>query len=430
MDPAETSEDSEFNNFAAQSHIFNNSAEGGGEDPAESPATEDHSSCSDAYIPRDYDDDGSEPGSFVHIEDLDKELGRWKVPPEPLRPANPYKKGQIMEIRKHTACPPFGADYPYYEGVPEYTSERHLRGTTLVELCLDHPAPKGGTATDQEPQTLEILKEIRAGDESGAQIVVCQFSASQEEVVAKIYDPLYYGFAHRMWSDQPRDVTYEAHMDYCREVAAYSELDGALGGKEIPQYYGSWTFQLPLEIPGRKPAMRDIRLVLMEYIQGTQMTYLSPESVPESVGMEIVTRLVEARAKIQFAGVKHGDISQRNIMVCLAEPHRVTRVAFVDFNYAVVHRLADYEQRFPGFDRRPKSNRRQKSNKLPNPIDVWWGGALYGVVGEWLPKSWEMRLRACQEWLYERYGNSEDYEHPGRLLHWDEENLPRIWIAI
>lgn len=431
---AQTSEEPESNPSAAGRDIVNTSAEDGGEDAVEISATEDHGSYSDGYVPRDYgdgyvprdyEDGGSEPGSFVHIEDLDKELGRWTVPPEQLRPANPYKKGRILEIRKHTACPPFGADYPHYEGVPEYISERQLRGTTLVELCLDHPAPKGETSTDQEPQTLEILKEIRAGDESGAQIVVCRFSGSQEEVVAKIYDPLYYGFADRMWSDRPRDVTYDAHMDYCREVAAYSELDGMLGGKEIPKYYGSWTFQLPLELPGSsKPTLRDIRLVLMEYIRGTQMTYLSPDSVPESTGMEIVTKLVEGRAKIQFAGVKHGDVSQRNIMVCLAEPDIVERVAFVDFNYAVVHRLDNHEQMFSGLVRSPKLN------KLPNPIDAWWGGALYGVAGEWLPKSWEMRLRACQEWLYERYGSSVDYEPPRRTLHWDEENLPRMWIAI
>lgn len=420
----QTPGDSELNTSEAQKDIVNESAEDGGEYLAESPITEYRGLCSDDYFTRDYDDEGSEPGSIVHIKDLDEELGRWTVPDEPLRPTNPYKKGKILEIRKHTACPPFGADYPYYDGVPEYTPERHLRGTTLVELCLDHPAPKGEAATDQERQTLEILKEIRAGNKSGAQIVVCRFSSCQEEVVAKIYDPLYYGFAHRMWSDRPRDVTYEAHMDYCREVAAYSELDGTLGGKEVPKYYGSWTFQLPLELPGRKPAVRDIQLVLMEYIRGTQMTYLSPESVPESVGMEIVTRLVEAKSKILFAGVRHGDISQRNIMVCLAEPDTVERVALVDFNYAVVSRLDNHDQMFPGMIRR------RKWNKLPNPIDSWWGGALYGVAGEWLPKSWEMRLRACQEWLYERYGSSEDYEPPRRSLTWDEENVPRMWIAI
>lgn len=413
---AQMSEDSESDTDAALRSIVDKSAENCGVDPPESPGWWPLSSDNDS-------DEELEPGTLFPIENLDKELGRWTVPPEPLRPANPYKKGQILEIRKHTACPPFGSEYPHYEGVPEETSERHLRGTTLAELCLDRPAPRGETVTNEEPQTLEIVKEIRCGDDSGAQIVVCRFSGSQDEVVAKIYDPLYYGSAHRMWSNQPRDVVYEAHMDYCREVAAYSELDGKLSG-EIPKYYGSWTIQLPFELPGRESTLRDIPLVLMEYIRGTQMTYLSPESVPESVGMEIVTRLVENWSKISFAGVNHGDVSQRNIMVCLAGPDIVERVAFVDFNHAVVSRLGSWERMFSKINRRPKPTR------PPNPIDSWWGGMLYGVAGEWLPNSWEMRLRACQEWLYERYGNSKDYEPPRIDLDWDEENLPRMWIAV
>lgn len=414
---AQMSKDSESDTDAALRGIADKSAENCAVDQPESPGWWPYSSDDDS-------DEALEPGTLFPIEDLDKELGRWTVPPEPLRPTNPYKQGQVLEIRKHTACPPFGSDYPHYEGVPEETSERHLRGTTLAELCLDRPAPRGETVTNEEPQTLEIVKEIQCGDDSGAQIVVCRFSGSQDEVVAKIYDPLYYGFAHRMWSNQPRDVVYEAHMDYCREVAAYAELDDMLGGKEIPKYYGSWTIQLPLDIPGREPTLRDIPLVLMEYIRGTQMTYLNPESVPESVRMEIVTRLVETRSKIHFAGVRHRDVSQRNIIVCLVEPDVVERVAFVDFNFAVVDRLDNFEEQFRGMERDPKPN------KLPNPIDAWWGGTLYGVAGEWLPKSWEMRLRACQEWLYERYGSSEDYERPQRRLRWDEENLPRMWIAI
>lgn len=421
-DSAQTSEDSESETNAALRGIADKSAESCGIDTSESPGR--RSYYSDGYITPDYDDGALEPGTLFPIENLDKELGRWTVPPEPLRPTNPYKKGQILEIRKHKACPPFGSEYPDYEGVPEESSERHLRGTTLVELCLDRPAPKGETVTNEEPQTLKIVKEIRSGDDSGAQIVVCRFSGSQDEMIAKIYDPLYYGFAHRMWSDQPRDVVYEAHMDYCREVAAYSELDGPLSGKQIPKYYGSWTIQLPLELPGRESTLRDIPLVLMEYIRGTQMTYLSPEAVPESVGMEIVTRIVENWSNISFAGVKHGDVSQRNIMVCLSEPDIVERVAFVDFNHAVVSRLDNWERVFSGINHGPKPTR------PPNPVDSWWGGMLYGVAGEWLPKSWEMRLRACQEWLYERYGNSEDYEPPRMDLHWDEENLPRMWIAI
>lgn len=377
---------------------------------------------SDDYFTRDYDDDRSDSGSLVHIENLDEELGRWTPPSEPLRPENPYKKGQSFEIRKHTACPPFGEDYTYYEGVRECASERELRGKTLVELCLDRPPFEGVTAVDQEARTLEIVGELRVKDDGGAQIVVCRFSGEKEQFVAKIYDPLYYGFADRMWSDRPRDVTYEADKDYSREVAAYAELDGELGGTDIPKYHGSWTFELPLDVPdGRK--IRDVRLILIEHIKGRPMTDLKPDTFSESGGLELVRRMIEAEVRVQFAGVRHGDVSQRNVMVCVTEPDKIERVALIDFNFAVVIRLDNFEQQFSGLKRRPKAK------TPPNPIDMWWGGALYGVAGEWFPKSWELRLRACQEWLYESYGKSEEYEPPLVPLDWDEENLPQSWIA-
>lgn len=383
---------------------------------------EESDSSSDGYVPPDYGDDESESGSFVHIENLDEELGRWTAPQEPLRPANPYRKGKLIEIRKHSAPPPFGTNYSYYEGVREPAPERELRLTTLVELCLERPPIGGETVADEKAQTLEIMDEIRVKDDGGAQIVVCRFSGEQPEVVAKIYDPLYYGFADRMWSDRPRDVTYEADMDYAREVAAYAELDSQLGGTDIPKYHGSWTFQLPLDLPDRKKT-RDIRLILMEHIKGRPMTDLKPESFSESTRMELITRMVELVSRIQFAGVRHGDISQRNVMVCIAEPDVVERVAMIDFNFAAATGLDNFQEQFGG------RGRSTKPEKPQNPIDRWWGGALYGVAGEWLPKSWEFRLRALQEWLYEKYGDSEDYAPPTRRLNWDEENLPRNWIA-
>ncbi|KAG6354573.1 hypothetical protein INS49_004591 [Diaporthe citri] len=383
---------------------------------------EESDSSSEGWFPPDYDDDESESGSFVHIENLDEELGRWTAPQEPLRPDNPYRKGKIIEIRRHSAPRPFGMNYSYYEGVREPASERELRLTTLVELCLDRPPIGGETVADEEAQTLEIKDEIRVKDDGGAQIVVCRFSGEKQEVVAKIYDPLYYGFADRMWSDRPRDVTYEADKDYAREVAAYSELDSQLGGTDIPKYHGSWTFQMPLDLPAGQKT-RNIRLILIEHIKGKPMMDLKPESFSESTRMELITRMVEVVSRIQFAGVRHGDISQRNVMVCIAEPEVVERVAMIDFNFAAATGLDNFQEQFGGSRRQPKPD------KPPNPIDRWWGGALYGVAGEWLPKGWELRLRALQEWLYERYGDSEEYEPPKRRLNWDEENLPRNWIA-
>lgn len=156
------------------------------------------------------------------------------------------------------------------------------------------------------------------------------------------------------------------------------------------------------------------------------MTELKPEDFPESVGLELAARVVEAVSHIRFAGVSHGDISQRNVMVCLTKPDLVERVALIDFNFAEVILPFQPARQTSGGTRKTDP----KPDKPPNPIDGWWDGKLYGFTGEWLPKSWEFRLRACQEWLYEKYGTSEEFMPPTRKsLEWDGENLPRPWIT-
>lgn len=59
------------------------------------------------------------------------------------------------------------------------------------------------------------MDKIRVKDNGGAQIVVCQLDEEPIHYVAKIYDPLYYGFSNTMFSDRPRDVADEADQDYC-----------------------------------------------------------------------------------------------------------------------------------------------------------------------------------------------------------------------
>lgn len=177
--------------------------------------------CSDYDLP-----EGRTPGtSEPEPEGLAAEPDHWTAPAEPWRPPNPYIKGQNLVIQKHTACPPFGRDYPVYPGKRERADGNDAWTKTLVELCLQYPPMEGETSQDMT-RKMQIVDEIRVKDDGGAQLVTCRLDEDADEYVAKIYDPLYYGFHNRMWRDLPRDVTYEADQDYCREVAAYLELDG------------------------------------------------------------------------------------------------------------------------------------------------------------------------------------------------------------
>lgn len=343
-----------------------------------------------------------------------EELGPWLPPPEPFRPPNPYVKGRDLKIWAHEAPPPFGDDYADYPDVRNYASEKDLRTKTLVELCLEHPPMDGETAWEKPPRNLHIVGEIRVRDDGGAQVVICRLDDEDHEYAAKIYDPLYYGFADRIWPENPRDVADEADKDYCREVAAYLEIDNQFGGKETPKYYGSWTFQSPLDLPDARK-VRDVRLILMEHIKGDTMSEIDAFIYPERARLGAMAQVLEAYSRITFAGVSHGDIAQRNVMVCRGEADdTINRVVLIDFNYAVVTRLDNFELLYGS---RPKG-----AEKPENPINHWWGtGGLYSKFGDWFPASWKKQRRPLREWLFECWGESQDFLPPNEPLDWTDD---------
>lgn len=344
----------------------------------------------------------------------------WNPPSEPLRPKNPYTKGLSLTIHRHEACPPFGQDYAIYTDLRDRVLEKDLRRKTLVDLCLENP-PMEGQTDYEDSRILEIVDELRVKSDGGAQLVVCHLDDDDQDYIAKVYDPLYYGFSDTMWPDLPRDVTFESDMDYCREVAAYEEMDEWVGGTDVPKFHGSWTFQVPLSLP-TGPRMRDVRMILIERVPGKSMLDFNQDKLPESERLETLARMSELISRISFIGVHHHDISQRNIMVCDGEEAgKVGRIVLIDFNMSTVERLDNFEEQY--------GPREPGPDKPQNPLDRWWGGGWYGGFWEWLPERWEKRLRPLQEWMYERWGKSDDFAPPVRDLVWDEENQPRSWIA-
>lgn len=345
----------------------------------------------------------------------------WSPPPEPFRPEYPYEKGLSLNVYRHEACKPFGQDYASYTNLRDRVLEDDLRHRTLVQLCTEYP-PMDGHTNYEDSRRLQIVDHIRVKSNGSAQLVICCVDEDPEKYVAKIYDPLYYGFSDTMWPDLPRDVTFESDMDYCREVAAYEEMDQWVGGTDVPKFHGSWTFQMPLSLPSGRKMMRDVRMILIERIPGKSMLEFDQHTIPESERLETLARLSELISRISFIGVHHHDISQRNIMLCEGEQAgTVGRIALIDFNMSTVERLDDFEEQY--------GPREPGPDKPANPLDRWWGGGWYGGFFEWLPDGWEKRVRPLQEWMFERWGKSEDFAPPVRELVWDEENQPRSWIA-
>lgn len=336
----------------------------------------------------------------------------WSPPPEPFRPPNPYMRKQRFTIRRHKACPPFGRDYPDYPGLRVEVPTKILRTKTLVEVCLENP-PMEGETLDDPPRTMQILEKIRVKDSGGAQLVACRLDDEPQEYAAKIYDPLYYGFSDRDLTRHPRDVVYEADHDYCREVAAYLELDDLFGGKleSVPKYYGSWTLQHSLDLPdGRKT--RDVRIVLMELLEGGRtMEDIDPSPYPEDVRLEIVAQVLEIGRRISFAGVTHGDWALRNFFLCEDFPARkIKRTVMLDFNLAVVTRLDNWPELYG-------KKRGIEKGKPSNPIDSARDlGLMYSDFRQWLPASWNQEAAPLYRWIHERWGSSEDFSPPWRPL--------------
>jgi hypothetical protein len=117
-------------------------------------------------------------------------------------------------------------------------------------------------------------------------------------LIAKIYDPLYFDFHDCLRWDKYANVTDSADRDYITEVAAYSRLVGTPHpGNIAPEYYGSWTLSIPLHGDGEKE-VREVRLILMEYVSGKSMLDVDPSTLSEHERENIMIKLIEANIDV------------------------------------------------------------------------------------------------------------------------------------
>ncbi|TLD03249.1 uncharacterized protein PgNI_12486 [Pyricularia grisea] len=346
------------------------------------------------------------------------EEGAWMPPYEPDRPENPYCKGFKTTIYLHE--PPLDNFYVDEEDrigpTPGIEDNRDLRLKTLVDACLSSRICKGKTFQDRSHQ-LEVVDEIAVRDTHGAQIVVCKLDGEPKTYVAKIYDPLYYSFVDQDLPYMPRSTTIQADQDYCNEANVYAGLRyTALAGNEIPAYQGSFTFDMPLDLPeSRGRHMRPVRLIIMEHIEGAKtMEDMDPSSLPASLRLDILAQLFAANIALMNCGVLHSDLCERNILIRLPKTTQEDcgegkdddiplRVVLFDFNVSSyewkpekgtdINDEGEYEDNIflrPEFW--PK--------KLPrHPARIYWNKMeyAYGSWDEWWPDSWR-RSKTIAEW--------------------------------
>ncbi|KAK4246935.1 hypothetical protein C7999DRAFT_41648 [Corynascus novoguineensis] len=308
----------------------------------------------------------------------------WRPPEDPERPPLPYTSVFTITITEHVPPRPFGLPsvYPFIE--PPYD--------TCPPLEADNDTD---SAVPEKPAeaTLKLGKPFQA--------------------VAKIFDPLYYSFKNESAPHRPVATTLAADSDYSIEATAYTYLQkrGHTGGF-APDYYGSWTFTLPIRHRGIRHE-RHVRLLLMEYIDGVcirDLCYRESASLgfTEEHRLDVLARILDGDVRLEHSGINQRDLLPPNIMLKLepkaenslgkGRPRVVQRAVLIDYNISMVYHLA------------PEALKYRKSTELPlNPIDMIWS-------------TWQGNQRAQQEWLIERFGgqNALAYAPVSRELVFDD----------
>lgn len=281
---------------------------------------------------------------------------------------------------------PFGLGY--LKGGPQRPQVHILRiRATDVEWYLSHPLTETPPHPDQSVHQLHIGKPIVRGEAHGAQLVHCKLDGEGPDLVAKIYDPLYYPF--------DEDVTWAADRDYSRETAAYEDLQkSGQDGVLVPKYYGSWTFEMPLLEPSAD-VLRPVRMILIQWIEAQSMLALTESDEAYKIDptrrLDMLAKAMESNSKLQFYGVETRDWAPRNILVSGHDTPNF-RVWLIDFNCSIAYS-------------RPRAKKHEIVEKRPiSPLYLFWDNRDNEFI-DWLPVPHRDNIKVFNGWLLSVWGD-------------------------
>ncbi|CAK7207892.1 hypothetical protein SEUCBS139899_010707 [Sporothrix eucalyptigena] len=378
------------------------------------------------------------------------------------RPSSPYTSQTRWMIQQHDPLPPFGKGYKIQERRGQVVLNQ-MRKEQLPQsiYCLNNPPPGPEPAPHAPRLQVEIGEPVRPLLTHGSHIVACRLvngtippvrlsnspSATltapppvtpDTDMVAKIFDPLYY------YHNGDYDIVELAEMEYCRETAAYRHLlREGVDGKLLPAFYGSFTMDVPLDESQREyladymgpghpllqhpVPVRRVRLILMERVEGTSMTtqlvYGDVNALSDQARLDVIASVLEAYAQLYFHGIAHGDLAPRNVFLWdytkdgkkfaslpdggQPPSTRILRFhRFVDLGLAYV--LGQPESAFPCQTRDEARPR--------NPIRLFWHVFDSGAVNMyyWLPK--DMRTTdVFQSWMLSKWYGDTRFESVGAV---------------
>ncbi|PYI05941.1 hypothetical protein BO78DRAFT_139100 [Aspergillus sclerotiicarbonarius CBS 121057] len=311
------------------------------------------------------------------------------------KPGLPYVEGYEFSVIEHFPPEPLITSFIL---TPDEATKRE--NIDVLTRCLTRnpiPGRRGSRCL-----RLKIREAIRVGDEKTSQIVLVDVISGQlssTRVVAKLYDPLYYGH-----SNDDVDPFIWVDVEYTRESAAYRYLHGH-GQKcgSIPDYYGSYS----MDIRHSDHQVRTVRLILLEHISGHPLTTLHPSDFPDSFWKAVMKQIVDVESQLYQINLRHGDTHPRNVMIQgdkidPSEPH----VKFIDFGHASVGRSPNPQ------------NSDQETRFLPgvyiSPLLRWFqsrGREPVCHFEEWINWNWN-------EWLLGAYRSDKESITPEMIRKW------------
>lgn len=319
------------------------------------------------------------------------------------KPPFPYVPGNELTVSRHNISPP-----PRIQVTLQKATAREREQVDVLTRCLLHP-PSEGELVPQESPRLQILDTIRAQDGKTSQLVTVRVLSGgssgllgRDDIVAKFYDPLYYNH----YLDDVDPFRY-VNREYAREAAAYSRLPGSrITG--IPEYYGSYSLEIPVATESRF-----VRLILIQKADEISMDKLDPRDLSLSQRQTIMKGILDIETQVYKHDVRNLDIHPRNVIVQNASSAR-PEIVIVAFGLSYL-----------GRSYAPEDGPEEEQAKLPgtyiSPL-LRWGVQnethfLVMNFKEWITWNWNT-------WLKREHKDDEVTDH--MRTHWGAESTD-VW---
>ncbi|KAK4221551.1 hypothetical protein QBC38DRAFT_521982 [Podospora fimiseda] len=192
-------------------------------------------------------------------------------------PPLPYHEGQVLQLSHHRPPDLFGTHHsvPYSGRCKKRMWNGYLGDVyeDRIEFALEHPPITIEPLEEEDGSRKFVIDRIRnidrilddSEDEEGPILLEGKLYGGTQDgrpVLAKVYDGVYYPSYSLTDLDRHNEVEGPGADPMTR-----ADLDYAGNGSLALEYFGSWTFDIPVDEKGNT---RPVRMILLEHIEGTQ----------------------------------------------------------------------------------------------------------------------------------------------------------------